>query len=108
MAGAMRARRGLQLTMRAARGPKQPTSCLRATDAGGGRSSDAPVTIVAPNNAKVVVLPDADAIAENAAERMLARIAQTSSPAAICLTGGAGPQRLYALLAREPYRRRVP
>ncbi len=66
------------------------------------------MTAVAPNEAKIIVLPDAQAIAEDAAERMLARIAQASGPAAICLTGGSSPQRLYALLAREPYRSRLP
>jgi 6-phosphogluconolactonase len=64
--------------------------------------------VVAPSEATIVVLPDAPAMAENAAERMLARIAQTSGPAAICLAGGSSPQRLYALLAREPYRSRLP
>jgi 6-phosphogluconolactonase len=63
---------------------------------------------VAANERKIIVLPDAQAIAANAAERLLARIAQASGKAAICLTGGSSPERLYALLAREPYRSKVP
>ena len=62
----------------------------------------------APNQQDVVVLPDAEAIAKNAAERLLARIAAASGSAAICLTGGSGPERLYQLLADEPYRNRLP
>jgi 6-phosphogluconolactonase len=62
----------------------------------------------APNQQDVVVLPDAEAIAKNAAERLLARIAAASGSAAICLTGGSGPERLYQLLAGEPYRNRLP
>jgi 6-phosphogluconolactonase len=61
-----------------------------------------------PNDGKIVVLPDTQAIAENAAERLIARIAEASGPAAVCLTGGSSPQLLYRLLAREPYRSRVP
>ncbi len=60
------------------------------------------------NERRIVVAADAEAIAEIAAERLLARIAQASGPAAICLTGGSSPERLYELLAREPYRSRLP
>ena len=60
------------------------------------------------NERKIIVLADAQAIAENAAERLLARLAQASGPAAICLTGGSSPQQLYRLLAREPYRSALP
>jgi 6-phosphogluconolactonase len=63
---------------------------------------------VATKERKIVVLPDADAIAANAAERLLARIAQANGRAAICLAGGSTPERLYELLAREPYRSRLP
>jgi 6-phosphogluconolactonase len=63
---------------------------------------------VATSERKIAVLPDADAIAANAAERLLARIAQASGRAAICLAGGSTPERLYELLAREPYRNRLP
>jgi 6-phosphogluconolactonase len=63
---------------------------------------------VSPNEAKIVVLPDAQAIAHRAAERLLARIGEASRRVAVCLTGGAGPRELYELLAREPYRSRMP
>jgi 6-phosphogluconolactonase len=63
---------------------------------------------VAANERKIVVVKDAEAIAANAAERLLARIAQATGPAAICLTGGSSPERLYQLLALEPYRSRLP
>jgi 6-phosphogluconolactonase len=63
---------------------------------------------VASNERKIIVLPDARTIAENAAERLLARLVQASGPAAICLTGGSSPQQLYQLLAREPYRSALP
>src|SRR5205085_4885195 len=57
---------------------------------------------------KVVVLADAEEIAGRAAERLIARIGQNGIRAAICLTGGSSPARLYQLLATEPYRHRVP
>lgn len=57
---------------------------------------------------QMIVVADAEAVAETAAERMLARIAQTAGRAAICLAGGSSPERLYALLALEPYRSRLP
>jgi 6-phosphogluconolactonase len=57
---------------------------------------------------QMIVVPDAEAVAETAAERLLARIAQTAGRAAICLTGGSTPEHLYALLALEPYRSRLP
>jgi len=56
----------------------------------------------------IVITPDAETLAETAAKRMLDRIGQSLDRAAICLTGGAGPLRLYQLLALEPYRSRVP
>ena len=63
---------------------------------------------MAANERNIIVLADAQAVAENAAGRLVARIAQASGPAAICLTGGSSPQRLYQLLAREPYRSVLP
>jgi 6-phosphogluconolactonase len=63
---------------------------------------------VETNARRIVVLPDADAIAANAAERLLARTTNAKERAAICLTGGSSPEPLYELLAREPYRSRLP
>ncbi|HKN10461.1 MAG TPA: 6-phosphogluconolactonase [Pseudomonadota bacterium] len=56
---------------------------------------------------RIIVATDVEAMARMAAERLIARIAQASGQAAICLTGGSGPQPLYRLLAREPYRSRL-
>src|SRR5437879_12823389 len=39
---------------------------------------------------------------------MLDRIGHAKGRAAICLTGGSGPERLYRLLATEPYRSSLP
>jgi len=60
------------------------------------------------NQRKVIVVADAAALADAAAERMLARIDANSGRIAICLTGGSSPKQLYALLATEAYRNRIP
>jgi 6-phosphogluconolactonase len=59
------------------------------------------------SKAKVVVLSDAEAIADEAAKRLVARLAQADDRPAVCITGGDSPQRLFQLLAREPYRSRI-
>jgi 6-phosphogluconolactonase len=59
-------------------------------------------------NAKVIAVSDSAALAKAAAERIVARIAATADRAAVCLTGGSSPKRLYRLLATEPYRNQVP
>ncbi len=56
----------------------------------------------------VIVVTDPDALAQTAAERILARLPRSGSRLAVCLTGGPTPQRLYALLATEPYRDALP
>ena len=53
------------------------------------------------------VLPDAGAIATQAAERIILRIAANAARPAICLTGGSGPKALYALLGGPDYRSRI-
>ena len=55
----------------------------------------------ASQHCRITVVPDGGAMAEMAAERLIARIAQTQGEAAICLTGGSSPQPLYRLLARD-------
>jgi 6-phosphogluconolactonase len=55
-----------------------------------------------------IVVADPTALAEAAAERVLARIAANQDRVAICLTGGSSPKQLYELLARDPYRGRIP
>ena len=61
-----------------------------------------------PVHGKVIKAADATALAETAADRVLARIAANDGRIAICLTGGSSPKRLYALLGRDPYRSRIP
>ena len=55
-----------------------------------------------------IVVADPTALAETAAERVLARIAANRARVAVCLTGGSSPKQLYELLAREAYRGRIP
>jgi 6-phosphogluconolactonase len=56
----------------------------------------------------VVVVADPAALAEAAAERVMARIAANSGRVAICLTGGSSPEQLYQLLATDSWRSRIP
>jgi len=56
---------------------------------------------------EVVVVADAAAIAEAAAERLVGRVAH-GGRAAVCLTGGSSPDGLYGLLAEGPWRGKVP
>ncbi|GAB1715219.1 MAG: 6-phosphogluconolactonase [Nitrobacter sp.] len=53
------------------------------------------------------VLADAQAVATEAAEHLIARIAESRIQPAICLTGGSGPKALYALLGSPDYRSRI-
>jgi 6-phosphogluconolactonase len=57
---------------------------------------------------KIIVLSDAEEIAHQAADRVIRRIGQSRERTAVCLTGGSTPERLYRLLAAEPYRGSVP
>jgi 6-phosphogluconolactonase len=57
---------------------------------------------------KLISASDPDALAATAAGRLLARIGGDSGRIAICLTGGSSPKRLYALLASEPRRSKIP
>jgi 6-phosphogluconolactonase len=63
--------------------------------------------MVAAKPREILIVPDEQSLAQTAAERLLARIAQAKDRAAVCLTGGSTPKRLYALLALEPYRSRL-
>lgn len=55
-----------------------------------------------------VVLADPSAVAEAAAQRLVERIQEATGTAAICLTGGSTPKKLYELLATPTWRARVP
>ena len=57
---------------------------------------------------KVIVAAGPAALANAAAERVIARIAANPGRIAICLTGGSSPKALYQLLATEAYRGRIP
>lgn len=57
---------------------------------------------------EVIIVADEQALAKTAARRLLARVTQPSARAAVCLTGGSGPEGLYGLLAREPCRGALP
>lgn len=57
---------------------------------------------------RIVVLPNAAAVAEAAAARIVARLSDAPDPPAVCLTGGSSPKRLYRLLATSPWRARIP
>ncbi len=64
--------------------------------------------MVLNDNRRIIVVADPAALANAAAERLLARIADTSDRVAICLTGGSSPKQLYELLGNEPYRSQIP
>jgi 6-phosphogluconolactonase len=57
---------------------------------------------------KIIAVADPAALAKSAADRLSARIAANSERIAICLTGGSSPRQLYALLATEAYRSKIP
>jgi 6-phosphogluconolactonase len=64
--------------------------------------------MAASDDRRVITVSDANALAQAAADRMLARIAANAGRLAICLTGGSSPKQLYQLLATEAYRSRIP
>lgn len=57
---------------------------------------------------QIIQAEDADALAQAAAERLIAHLETNSGRCAVCLTGGATPQPLYRLLASAPLRERIP
>ncbi|MGB3445721.1 MAG: 6-phosphogluconolactonase [Xanthobacteraceae bacterium] len=60
------------------------------------------------NGRQIIRVNDADAIAQAATERLIARLDANSGRAAVCLTGGSSPERLYRLLASDACRDRIP
>ena len=64
--------------------------------------------MAAPPDRRVIVVADPAELANRAAERVLARIAENSERVAICLTGGSSPQRLYQLFGTAPWRSKFP
>jgi 6-phosphogluconolactonase len=57
---------------------------------------------------QVITVADTGALARAAADRVMARIDARDGRIAICLAGGSSPKQLYALLATEAYRNRIP
>jgi len=55
-----------------------------------------------------LTVADTAALAKAAAERLVARVNANKARIAICLTGGSSPKQLYALLAGDAYRDRIP
>lgn len=64
--------------------------------------------MAAAGEPKLIVVADAEALAQAAAERVLARIAANPGRIAICLTGGSSPKKLYQLLGSDSWRGRIP
>jgi 6-phosphogluconolactonase len=60
------------------------------------------VDAVGRRRPEVTVVADADELAEAAARRISACVAQGSGRIALCLAGGATPEPLYRLMATEP------
>ncbi len=56
---------------------------------------------------ELLIVDDADAIAREAAKRVIARITESPRPA-VCLTGGSSPKRLYEMLGSEPLCHQIP
>jgi len=61
----------------------------------------------AKSKPNVVIVEDAQALAEVAAGRLIERVSRNDRTA-VCLTGGSSPQGLYRLLAEQPWRSQVP
>lgn len=57
---------------------------------------------------QIVLVSDADELAETAARRVMACIARNPDRVSICLTGGSGPVRLFSLLGSHPYSTAIP
>jgi 6-phosphogluconolactonase len=64
--------------------------------------------MAAADQRDLIVVADPAALAKTAADRLMARIDANTARIAICLTGGSSPKQLYALLASEAYRDRIP
>jgi 6-phosphogluconolactonase len=64
--------------------------------------------MAAARQRELLVVADPAALAKAAADRVMARIDANEARIAICLTGGSSPKQLYALLASETYRGRIP
>jgi 6-phosphogluconolactonase len=59
-------------------------------------------------NPTLEILPDREALAHRAAERLIAAAREAPANFAIVLSGGSTPRRLYELLGSAPYRETLP
>lgn len=57
---------------------------------------------------KIITVADPAALAKSAADRLSARVSENNGRIAVCLTGGSSPRQLYALLATDAYRDKIP
>ncbi|MGL3107448.1 6-phosphogluconolactonase [Bradyrhizobium sp. BR 1432] len=64
--------------------------------------------MMAAEQPKLIVAADAEALAQTAVERVMARIAANPSRIAICLTGGSSPKKLHQLLGSDAWREKIP
>ncbi|MBR0707382.1 6-phosphogluconolactonase [Bradyrhizobium liaoningense] len=64
--------------------------------------------MIAAEQPKLIVAADAEALAQAAAERVMARIGANPGRIAICLTGGSSPKKLYQLLGSDAWRGKIP
>jgi 6-phosphogluconolactonase len=56
----------------------------------------------------VIFVPDSDALAKVAADRILARLAGSDGILAVCLAGGSTPERLFQIQTTAPWRDAIP
>ena len=56
----------------------------------------------------IIIASNTEELARHAADRLVARVDAAQVRAAVCLTGGSSPERLYTLLGSESYRSKVP
>ncbi len=64
--------------------------------------------MAATDHRQWLTVADPAALARTAADRLVARVDANTARIAICLTGGSSPKQLYALLASDAYRDRIP
>ncbi|SFP26659.1 6-phosphogluconolactonase [Bradyrhizobium sp. Ghvi] len=64
--------------------------------------------MAAADQPKLIVVADAEALAQAAAERVIAQMSANPGRIAICLTGGSSPKKLYQLLGSDSWRGRIP
>src|SRR3954449_1755667 len=61
-----------------------------------------------PPPRSIIVVDDEGALAEAALARLLDPMAKSEREFSVCLTGGESPKRMYALMAKPPWRERIP